>query len=114
MNTDCYDDLIKACLCEEAARPTKQSPSRRGGDCFAPLLRNSLRFLRKEGRLGAVELLLRNSLRFLRKEGRLGAVELLAMTLRDCLCVRLLGFFSGLTNINMNCSHPSIRANRDN
>jgi len=26
---------IKVCLCEEAARPTKQSPSRRGGNCFA-------------------------------------------------------------------------------
>ena len=30
---------IKACLCEEAARPTKQSPlpPGRGGDCFAAL-----------------------------------------------------------------------------
>ena len=49
-----------------------------GGDCFAPLLRNYLRFLRKEGRLSAV--------------------ELLAMTLSDCLCMRLLSFFSGLNN----------------
>ena len=40
--------------------------------------------------------LLRNPLRFLRKEGRLSAVELLAMTLRDCLCLRLLSTFSGL------------------
>jgi hypothetical protein len=43
----------------------------------------SLRLLRAREERQA---LLRNSLRFLRKEGRLGAVELLAKTSGSCLC----------------------------
>ena len=58
MNTDYHDDLLMNVFVRRPPGRRSNPPSRRGGDCFAPL----------------------------------------AKTLRDCLCVRLLSFFSGLIN----------------
>ena len=86
MNTDYHDDLTMNVFARNPPGRRSNPPSRWGGDCFAPLLRNSTPFLAER-----------------RARQRFGATR---KDIKTCLCVRLLSFFSGLNSCNTTALEP--------